>query len=300
MIRAVCIGECMVEMRPAGDGLYARGFAGDAYNTAVYLRRALGDAGRVSMLTVVGDDSTSDAMRAEFEAQGLETDRVWTAPGKAPGLYVVELDAHGDRSFLYWRGQSAARDWLKQLQAKGGARVLEGADLVYLSGISLAILPDEDRRAVVSILQDLRGKVGRIAFDPNLRLRLWEDLPTASQAIDAAAAASDVVLPSQQDGELLWNVADPADQMRRWMALGPTEVGLTLADQGARVADASGQEAIPAVAPIAVVDTSGAGDSFNGAYLAARLLGETPRQAAEAGVRLAAKVVATRGALIPR
>ena len=298
MIRAVCIGECMVELRPAGDGLYARGFAGDAFNAAVYMRRALGDAGRVSMLTVVGDDSTSDAMLDEFAAQGLDTDRVWVARGKAPGLYMVELDEHGDRSFLYWRTHSAARDWWKRLQAEGGAEVLAGADLVYLSGISLAILPEADRRAVFAMLQDLRGRVGRIAFDPNLRMRLWEDLPTAVRAIESAAAASDIVLPSQQDGELLWNVIAPGEQMRRWMALGPVEVALTLAHEGARVAGSGVDTQVPAVPPTAVVDTSGAGDSFNGAYLAARLMGEAPREAAEAGVRLAARVVAARGAVI--
>ena len=299
MIRAACIGECMVELRPAGPRLYAQGFAGDAFNTAAYLARELGDAGEVSFLTVVGDDPLSVEMAAAMRAEGVDDRWVFPAPGATPGLYLIELDAGGDRTFHYWRSASAARGWMRALEARGGAELLAGLDLVYLSGVSLAILDPDDRARALALMGALRGRVGMLAFDPNVRPRLWPDGAAAAQAVEAAAAACDVVLPSTQDGEIIWGERDPGAQLSRWRALGAGEAALTLAADGARVSWIGG-EAHATAPPITAVDTSGGGDSFNGAYLAARLKGAAPDEAARVGVALAARVVARPGALVAR
>ena len=296
MIRAACIGECMVELRPAG-GLYALGHAGDAFNTAVYLRRELGGKGEVAFVTAVGDDAPSRELRAAIAARGISDRWAFPVAGGSPGLYLIELDAEGDRTFHYWRSASAARGWLRELQARGGAELLAGSNLVYLSGVSLAILSPEDRAEALALVAALRGRVGRIAFDPNVRPRLWPDLATAAEAALAAAACADIVLPSTQDGELLWGEADPAAQVRRWREAGAAEVALTQAADGCRVAWPGGEAVVAAAAGVAVVDTSGGGDSFNGAYLAARLRGAEPEAAARAGVALSAQVVGRPGAL---
>lgn len=297
MIRAVAIGEAMVELRPAGPGLYARAIAGDAYNAAVYLARSLAADGRVAFLTAVGDEALSAEITAHVAREGLDAGSVFVVPGALPGLYLIELDAEGDRTFHYWRSASAARRWYVELQARGGAEALAGADLVYLSGISLAILSPEDRAGALRLLAGLRGRVGRIAFDPNLRVRLWPDLPTARAAVEAAVAAADIVLPSEVDGALIWDEPDPERQLDRYRALGASEVALTAGASGAWLRTTGGDARLPAP-PTVVADTSGAGDSFNGGYLAARLRGAPPREAAEAGLALAARVVRAPGALI--
>jgi 2-dehydro-3-deoxygluconokinase len=298
-MRAICIGEAMVELRAAGPDLFARSTAGDAYNTAVYLKRCLGSDAEVAFLTAVGDDPMSRTLTKDFAGQDIRTDLVFTVPGGAPGLYLIELDAKGDRSFHYWRSASAARRWLTALEDHGGADALAGADLVYFSGISLAILSEGDRARALSLLADAKSRVGRIAFDPNIRARLWPDLLAARGAVEAASALADMVLPSVEDGALIWGEPDPRRQIDRYLACGATETALTLGEQGAVLLHDGalvtlGREAIRAV------DTSGAGDSFNGAYLAARLAGATPRAAAMAGLELAARVVQAAGALIPR
>ena len=138
MKHAYCAGECMVELRAAGEGLLRQGFAGDSYNTAIYLKRSAPDVA-VHYVTATGIDPLSQAMRAAWAAEGVEDDLAFVAQDRKPGLYMIELDAKGERRFHYWRGESAAKRWLTELRAAGTSK-LEGADLFYLSGISLAIL----------------------------------------------------------------------------------------------------------------------------------------------------------------
>jgi 2-dehydro-3-deoxygluconokinase len=252
----------------------------------------------VAFLTAVGDDPMSGVLTQDFASQDLSTELVFTVPGGAPGLYLIELDAKGDRSFHYWRSASAARCWLVALEAHGGGEALAGADLVYFSGISLAILSEADRARALSLLAHLKGRVGRIAFDPNIRPKLWPDMDAARWATEAASALADIVLPSLEDGALIWREPDPLRQLDRYHACGASEIALTLGEQGAVLQHDGVVETLPPE-PVRAIDTSGAGDSFNGAYLAARLKGAEPKAAARAGLELAARVVQTAGALIP-
>ena len=298
MIRAICIGEALVELRPLGPSSLARGVAGDAYNTAVYLKRSLGREGEVSFLTVVGDDPLSDWLVADFRRQDISTELVMITPGALPGLYLIELDQHGDRSFHYWRGESAARRWITELEESRNPESLVGADVIFVSGVSLAILTPEDRGKALALLARLKGRVGLIAFDPNVRPKLWTSQRAARETLTAACALADMVLASDMDGEWLLDEADPRAQIEAYRDLGCAEVAVTLGEEGV-VVWAEGAFTTAPSASREVVDTSGAGDSFNGAYLAARLLGASPAVAAREGQGLAARVIATPGALIP-
>src|ERR1700744_2414826 len=197
MTRVIAIGECMVELSAAGEGLLRRRFAGDAYNTAVYLKRARPRV-EVSFLTVTGDDPLSGEMRRAWAAEGVGDDLAFVDPKRRPGLYLIATDDRGDRHVHYWRGETAARGWFEALQAAGGAAVLAGADLVYVSGISLAILPAEQRPEAIALLGALPEGT-RLAFDPNLRPALWGSLDEARACVEAMAGIAGIVLPSRQD-----------------------------------------------------------------------------------------------------
>lgn len=294
MTRVWCIGECMVELRPIGDGLLARDFAGDAYNTAAYLKRSAPEL-EVQFVSVTGADPLSAAMRAAWTAEGVGDAFAWTAPGKQPGLYLIETDPGGERRFRYWRSESAAKGWLEALIAHGGANLFAEGDLVYLSGISLAILPETARAAALELMRRLKGRV-RLAFDPNYRPALWSGESQARRVMAEAIAAADVVLPSQEDLERLYGEADPEAQARRLTAWGVAEGAIT-AGPGRCLLVGGGW--VHGAVATHVIDTSGAGDSFNGAYLAARLRGETPETAAICGLALAAEVVGAPGAVVP-
>lgn len=295
MTSAICIGECMVELRPVDDGHLKRGFAGDAYNTAIYLKRSAPEID-VAFLTATGDEALSDAMVATWRSEGISDRLVYRIPGQRPALYLIETNAKGDRKFHYWRGETPAKEWLRLLLAAGGTNVLNNADLVYVSGISLAILSYADRQAAIELLGQVKTKV---AFDPNIRPALWKSMDEARHTFEAMVKLAAIVLPSRQDYQLMYGIDDPDEQIHFTAGLTEGEIALTCDEDGCRLRADGKTVALPTRA-VQVVDTSGAGDSFNGAYLAARLRGLPPADAAQAGLALAAKVVAQPGAIIPR
>jgi len=294
MTRAISIGECMVELRPEADGRLRRGFAGDAYNTAVYLKRSAPEID-VAFLTATGDDSLSAAMTEAWRAEGISDRLCFRVAGARPALYLIETDAKGDRRFHYWRGESPARQWFR-LAADRGPEMFAGADLIYVSGISLAILNDDDRKGAIRFLKTLAP---RLAFDPNIRPALWSSLDAARECFEAMIGIAAIVLPSRQDMQLLYAIDDPAVQIARMAAMTAAEIALTADEAGCLLRVDDQLSALPAEKASAVVDTSGAGDSFNGAYLAARLRGQPPLDAARAGLALAARVIGRPGAIIP-
>jgi 2-dehydro-3-deoxygluconokinase len=140
-----CLGEGMIEL--SGQPLQRR-FGGDTLNTAIYLARVLaGSPHQVRYLTGMGQDSLSRQLLADWQAEGVDVSHIVILPGKLPGLYMVETDARGERSFLYWRNDSAARHYF----ASGidFASLLHTAQLqaVYLSGISLALFNETSANA---------------------------------------------------------------------------------------------------------------------------------------------------------
>jgi 2-dehydro-3-deoxygluconokinase len=295
MAGVACIGECMIELKQAGSGLYSRGFGGDTLNTAVYLAR-LGVA--VDYITALGDDPLSDEMIALWQAEGVGTAKVARLKGKLPGIYLIATDDKGERRFFHWRESAAARSLLDLAETEGLLQSLGGYDLVYLSAISLSIYTESGRGRLLAALREARASGTRIAFDTNFRARGWPDLDIARRVFGEAFETSDIALASTED--LLPLYAN--ESAKALLAKIPSpEVVLKLSEPASilRVGDTSRRiEAEPVTAP--VVDTTAAGDSFAAAYLAARLAGAAPEEAARAGHRLAGVVVCHPGAIIPR
>ena len=295
MTKVACIGECMIELKQAGGGLYARGYGGDTLNTSVYLAR-LGV--NVDYITALGDDPMSEEMVAGWAAEGVGTSRVIRLKGKLPGIYLIRTDEFGDRRFFHWRGRAAARSLMDLPETDAMLDSLAAYDVVYLSAITLSIYGAPGRVKLMAALQRARKHGARIAFDTNFRARGWPDPDLARAVFDEAFAASDIVLASTEDLLPLYpNESD--DQLMERIGCGEAVLRLLEPRSIVRFAGVSREvRAEPVTQP--VVDTTAAGDSFSAAYLAARLGGAEPVEAARAGHRLAGVVVCYPGAIIPR
>ncbi len=297
-MKIACIGEAMVEVALIGpNGAAKVGFAGDVLNTAIYLRRALPAPHEVAFVSMIGRDSLSDQMAAFMKAEGISTAHLARHPTLVPGLYTIATDPAGERSFAYWRDTSAARQMFTDPAA---IQPLLGFDLVYLSAITLAILPDPARQALFAVLAQVRAKGGRVVFDSNHRPRLWPDLATAQRVVKQAWRGCDVGLPSLDDEMALFGDADAAQVQARLLGWGVRQGALKCGHLGPVALGAGwGKDVHFAPAPT-VVDTTAAGDSFNGGYLGALVSGATPLDAAKAGHAFARAVVQHRGAIVPR
>ncbi|MBL8706619.1 MAG: sugar kinase [Rhodospirillales bacterium] len=297
--RAASIGECMIELSPRPGDLFALGFGGDTLNTAVYMAR-LGV--KVDYLTALGDDAFSDRMLAAWQAEGVGTSQVRRLAGRVPGLYLIQTDSAGERRFSYWRDRAPARELFRLPDTDALLATIESAyDLVYLSGISLSLYGDDGRARLTQALDALRARGGRVAFDSNYRPRNWPDVATARDTMAELLRRSDIALVSADDERALWGDADTETTARRIQALGVAEIVVKSAGDAA-VLLVKGSRAA-SVAPerdVKPVDSTAAGDSFNAAYLAARLADAPPLDAARSGHRLAAAVIQHPGAVIPR
>jgi 2-dehydro-3-deoxygluconokinase len=264
-------------------------------NVAWTLRALVPASVEVSYLTMIGIDPLSDRMLAFLRAAGLDTAPVMRHPTLIPGLYTIANDATGERYFTYWRSASAARhladdaDRLREAVAR--------ADLVYLSGITLAILAPDRRAALLEALGQRNQRKFKVALDPNIRPRLWESPDALRETIMAAAALSDIVVPSFDDEAAAFGDATPQVTLARYGARGVGEIIVKNGTQPTQTLVAGERADFPVQPNPMVLDTTGAGDSFNGAYLAARLSGATVATAVRKAQTVASEVVGHRGAL---
>jgi len=289
------VGEAMLELSQADrPDTWHLGIAGDTLNTAWYLRRLLGPDWRVGYVSRVGKGPFSDRMLAFLKSEGIEADHVSRDPAREIGLYAISL-SEGERSFSYWRDTSAAR-----LLAEDTGRLqaaLDGAGIVYLSGITLAVVGDRGRATLQDVLMAARAAGTRLVFDPNLRLRLWPDVDTMRAAVEATAAMADVVLPSFDDEATHFGDADPEASVARYLALGAGQVVVKNGGGPISFGGTGGEGRIDDLRPERAVDTTAAGDSFNAAYLAAWLDGADCGAAIRAGHALSRQVIRQHGAL---
>ena len=301
MIRVACIGECMIELahRSATDLQLAYG--GDTLNTALYLARLTPRSEfAVDYVTALGDDAYSDAMIRAWREEGIGTGLVARLQGRLPGLHTIRTDDLGERSFTYWRGESAARDLLRDGRDAELRTRLAGCDLLYLSGITLAILDPGQRRALLTIADTVRSGGGKVAFDSNFRPAVWPDPNQARGWFEAILRRTDIALPSLDDEQALLGIDDPVAVAARLRDLGVDQAVVKLGADGAYVSAAGMAGTVETSPAETVVDSTAAGDSFNAGYLAAILSGRPPAAAARNGHRLARLVVCHQGAVIPR
>ena len=296
--RIVSVGEVMIELSRGNDGRFSVACGGDTFNTAVYLARRGMD---VAYATALGDDPYSDGILALAAAEGVGGDLMLRVPGRLPGLYLIETNPAGERTFYYWRESAPARD-LFELADWG--RVGEGllaARLVYFSGVTLSLYSNVALGRFLAVLEMARKNGVKVVFDSNYRPRAWKgDLARTRTVFMEALKRVDVALPTFEDEALLWGDTSPEATVERLRACGIAEIAVKNGSNSALVAADGHQEFVPVPEVVQPLDTTAAGDSFNAGYMAARLAGDNPAIATAAAHRLAGEVIRHRGAIMPR
>lgn len=286
--RICCAGEVMIEFAATGKRhQYSQGFAGDSYNTAIYLAR---EGLQVDYLTRLGDDALSGEIIEQLCNEGVGVDAVVRCAGRQPGLYLINNDADGERHFSYWRSRSPARELFDQ------PLPLQGLDAFYFTGITLATCRN-DIKNLVALIERLRTENCSIIFDPNFRPGLWDTLQQARNHYQQVLGLCDILLPGLDDDRQLWGVETIEQCREHYLQYAPRELvikGDNLTTH-AWIADNYTQKQ---ARQVPAIDTTGAGDSFNAGYLAARLQGLNIDTAIETAQQLAARVVQHRGAVI--
>lgn len=265
----IAIGEPMLEFNATQEGSLAEvdkfsvGYGGDTSNFAIAASRL---DGRVGYVTALGDDLFGERFLSLWEAEGIDTSQVRRNPKAPTGIYFISRKDK-QHYFTYYRNTSAAsrmtaahlpRDYIRQ------GRVL------HVSGISQAIsLSACD--AVFAAITTAREAGVSVSYDPNLRVKLWP-LERARAIIHQTAAMADLMLPSYEDATALTGLDSPEAIAKYYLDLGPKIVVLKLGADGALLAtrgengDAGAMQRVDAFS-VEPVDMTGAGDTFDGAFV---------------------------------
>jgi len=297
------IGECMIELSQKGAEV-SRGFGGDTLNTSVYIARQVApEALAVNYVTALGTDSFSQQMLEAWQSENVKTSLIQRMENRLPGLYYIETDSTGERTFYYWRNEAAAKFWLESEDSAAICEELATFDYLYLSGISLAILSPSSREKLLSLMHECRANGGKVIFDNNYRPRLWASREETQQVYQQMLQCTDIAFLTLDDEDALWGEKPVEEVIVRTHAAGVSEVVIKRGADSCLVSVAGDAVFdVPAVklAKDKVVDTTAAGDSFSAGYLAVRLTGGTPEDAAKRGHLTASTVIQYRGAIIPR
>lgn len=302
MPKLAILGECMLEVSGKLFESAQLAYGGDSLNTATYLARITSrDDLTLYYVTVVGEDAISHQIKQCWQQEGINTDLVLHDPQRTMGIYLIEIDPHGERSFTHWRHHSAARYLLQhpnypEVQAK-----LAECEMLYLSGISLAILPEADRFALLEQLKMLSDQGVKIIFDNNYRPSLWESREQALQIYQQIYPLVHCAILTEDDEKLLWQLENRAEIYQQLRPFNIPHLILKSGSEGAYYlpANASSEHPIPTTPITNIVDTTAAGDSFNAGFLAGFIIGKSIIECCQQGNQLAGIVIQHRGAIIP-
>jgi len=295
-MRIACVGEAMIELS-LDENKTGFGFAGDTLNTAVYLRRSIAPEHDVAFVSAVGTDELSNRMLQFIVNQGVLVDKIERFANLLPGIYTISLDEAGERSFNYWRDNSAARRLFQMPYGKPCFKNLLSFDVIYASAISLAILPAQIREAFLAWITAFRKNGGLFAFDSNYRPKLWESPEEARRTIERAWKICDIALPSMDDEMAIFGDSSCNEILDRFERYGVKAGALKRGVTGPLPIGSTIDKSMVFLPAKKVVDSTAAGDSFSGAYLAEFLISGNPTNALRAGHICARAVIQHRGAI---
>lgn len=292
------IGECMAELSGKPFTPMTQNFGGDVLNTAIYLKKLMQDDVEVSFVTAMGMDPLSQALVEKWREYDINTGLVQTFEDKHVGLYLIQTDEDGERTFQYWRNDSAAKYIMQSSNTEKLFDSLKSYDAVFLSGISLAILEELNRLSLIDWLHTLKAAGVSIVFDGNYREKLWPVESEAKAAYDALYKLSDLVLVTFDDEQALWKDSDITACQQRLSKYGIPELVIKDGANGCLHIEQQLEMKVATTPVETVIDTTAAGDSFNAGFLTGWLQNQGAEPSCRLGNQLAGQVIQQKGAIV--
>lgn len=273
MVDVVTMGETMIQLNAFTSGplryvnYFEKHAAGTESNVAVGVVRMGHSAGWISRL---GDDELGRYIHNFLKGEGVEVTKVTFDPGASTGLYFVQRDypVPGKSVVYYYRKGSAA----SKLSPKDlDLDYISSARVFHTTGVTLAL--SQTCRETVDIAFKAAARGGaEISLDTNIRLKLWS--PTeARETLTGYIGLCNILFTDTEDSEIIIGEKDPSKAAERFLSMGPKTVVVKMGDKGAYVANSAGERAMVEAHKVPVVDTIGAGDAFDAAFLSCRLRG---------------------------
>lgn len=286
------VGEPMMEfaeVERGGEKLYLPGHGGDTSNTVIAAARS---GAKSAYFTALGQDAFGDDFMRLWQREGVDCSAVLRRDDASTGIYFITYGVDGHQ-FNYWRKSSAASR-IAPRDLPGGH--IARSRVLHVSGISQAIsLTCADAVFEAITLAKTGGTI--VTYDTNLRLKLWP-IERARAVTHAAMAMADIALPGLDDAQILTQRETPEAICDFYLGLGCRIVALTLGRNGTMVATPDDRRLVPAFT-VEAVDASGAGDTFDGAFLAEWLRIGDPFVAARYANAAAALATLGHGAVAP-
>ena len=298
-LQCAAIGECMLELSSEQGSVFGAQtlrFGGDTLNTAIYMAR---QGASVDYVTALGDDKWSDEMLAAWQREQVGTQLIAQVAGRVPGLYAIQTFADGEREFSYWRKESPARELFEldvntMLMSK-----LMDFDYIYLSGITLSLYSAQVLERLWDFFAQYKAQGGKLVFDSNYRPRNWPDANLARQCFDKMASYCEIVLPTLDDEQLFDSSLTLEQCQAYYQNLGVKELVIKMGPEGCLVCTEN-ESILVSTTAVKAIDTTAAGDSFNGTYLASRMKGHSAEISAKHAHQVAGSVVQFSGAIIDK
>jgi 2-dehydro-3-deoxygluconokinase len=292
----ISVGECMAELQLVRDSLFSLGFGGDTLNTAWYVKAlAHPQVVQVEYFTAVGSDQLSRNLLAFLQDHGIGTQFIKEISDRNVGLYLISLTG-AERSFTYWRSASAAKMLANDEQYLRTS--LSQADVIYFSGITLAILAPSHRRILLGVMREMKSKGITVVFDTNARRRLWPSDVEMRKAMIAGYRAATLAMPTLEDERALFGDIGAIECAKRIAGYGVEEIVVKDGANPCTILKGGELSSVAANQVEGVVDTTGAGDSFNAAYIVGRMANKSAVEAARVAHQVAGRVIRGRGALL--
>ena len=293
-INVCSIGEAMIEISNVKNNLYNQSFAGDTLNFCNYLDKKKLNA---FFLSAIGKSEINQSLLDFVKSKNISTKYIKQINQFEIGLYLIKNKDNGEKQFFYWRDESAAKQYFNNIDFLNLYKELKNFDYIYFSGITLSIIHISKLNNFIKLLKLLKSKKIKIVFDFNIRPSRWNK-KNLNIFLDSVLKFVDICFLSGEDMNY-WknknNIKSYEQIVRKY------KLKHSIFRKNAKFTYVflnKTRYVFKNKLLKTVVDTSGAGDGFNAAYLSNFIVNNDPVLALKAGSSLGSKIVMKKGAIV--